>query len=184
MGWRRLVRYYRYRIIRMSSTAESIAVNMAGGSAMSFTPFFGIHIFGAMGFAWLIGMRMNIIAATVGTFVGNPWTFPFLMYTSHWIGTTIMTFFGFMGEGVDLTPDIVEKQADNIMAFIWENFYDIFLPTALGGSIMAIVTFPFYFFLYLYLVRGAQRARKLRMRRRQKALFNKKARSTTKKAKK
>lgn len=97
-------KYYRHRIVRMSSTAESIAVNMAGGSAMSFTPFFGIHIFGAMGFAWLIGMRMNIIAATVGTFVGNPWTFPFLMYSSYWVGTQVLDLLGFQGGAGRVDP--------------------------------------------------------------------------------
>lgn len=169
-------KYYRHRIVRMSSTAESIAVNMAGGSAMSFTPFFGIHIFGAMGFAWLIGMRMNIIAATVGTFVGNPWTFPFLMYSSYWVGTQVLDLLGFQGGLVGLTPDMVQDGAESIVSYIWDNFYDIFIPTAIGGSILAVLSYPFYFITYLYIVRGAQRARRLRMKKKHKALFNKKAR--------
>jgi uncharacterized protein (DUF2062 family) len=176
MGWWRLIIYYRHRVIRLSSSAQSIAVNMAGGSAMSFTPFFGIHIFVAMGLAWLLGLRMNIIAATVGTFVGNPWTFPFLLYSSHYTGTHILDILGLKEESaVNITPDMMEEKGTNILGFIWENFTDIFVPTAIGGSLLAIISFPFYFILYYYIVRSAQRARKHRMKKRQKALFNKKS---------
>jgi len=177
MGWWRLLKYYRVRIIRLSSTAESIAINLAGGSAMSFTPFFGIHVFTAMGVAWLLGARVNLVAAMVGTFVGNPWTFPFLLYSSHRVGSWVLSFFSDDHGKMSLHPSVVEEQADNIISFFWDNFANIFVPTAIGGTILAILTFPLFYYLYVYLVRGAQRARKLRMRRRQKALFNKKAMS-------
>ncbi len=180
MGWWRLIKYYRVRIIRLSSTAESIAINLAGGSAMSFTPFFGIHVFTAMGFAWLIGARMNLVAAMVGTFVGNPWTFPFLFYASYLVGGWVLGWFDAHVHNDSFNPDMIEQQADNLFGYIWANFADIFIPTAIGGSILAVISFPLYYMLYLYLVRGAQRARKLRMKRRQKALFNKKSRGDKK----
>lgn len=180
MGWWRVVKYYRVRIIRLSASAESIAVNLAGGSAMSFTPFFGIHIFIAMGFAWLIGARMNIIAATVGTFVGNPWTFPLLLYLQYHTGTWIMSWFSSPKTDKIFNPDmLIEQQNEgfwSVLAYFWENFADIFIPTAIGGILLAIVTYPFFYILYLYLVRGAQRARKMRMKKKQRKLFNKKAR--------
>lgn len=174
MGWWRFIKYYRLRVVRLSSSTESIAVNLAGGSAMSFTPFFGIHIFGAMGLAWLLGLRMNLIAATVGTFVGNPWTFPFLMFASYSVGGWVIGLFG-SHEGDALNPDVVEEQGDNIFAYFFDNFWEIFIPTGLGGMILAIISFPLYYMLYYYLVRGAQRARKLRMKQKQKKLFNKKS---------
>jgi uncharacterized protein (DUF2062 family) len=177
MGWWRMAKYYRYRIIRLSSSTESIAANMAAGSAMSFTPFFGIHIFGAMGIAWLIGLRMNIIAATVGSFMGNPWTFPFLFFASHFTGDRILNFFGADDSRIGITPDIVEAQGDNLFAFVWDNFTDVFIPTAIGGTILAILSFPIYYIIYFNIVRGAQRARRLRIKRRQRELFNRKARA-------
>ena len=175
MGWWRMTKYYRHRITRLSSSTESIAVNLAAGSAMSFTPFFGIHIFGAMGIAWLIGLRMNIIAATVGTFMGNPWTFPFLFYASHFTGVWILDFLGVERGQTGFTPDVVEKQGDNLLSFLWDNFTEIFVPTAVGGTLLAILTFPLFYFIYYNIVKGAQRTRRLRMRRRQRALFNRKA---------
>jgi len=142
---------------------------------MSFTPFFGIHVLAAMGFAWLIGAKMNLVAAMVGTFVGNPWTFPFLLFSSYSLGAWILSIFDAHDAQVGFSPDIVEQQGDNLFAFLWHNFSDIFIPTAIGGSVLAVLSFPLYYMLYFYLVRGAQRARRLRMKRRQKALFNKKS---------
>ena len=179
MGWWRLCKYYRARIIRLSSTAESIAINLAGGSAMSFTPFFFLHVLTAMGFAWLIGARMNLVAAMVGTFVGNPWTFPFLLFSSYSVGGWVLGMFdAHTDSGFNL--DTVEEQSENLFKYFWDNFADIFIPTAIGGSILAILSFPLYYLLYLYLVRGAQRARKLRMKRKQKKLFNTKAKGDQK----
>lgn len=181
MGWWRLLKYYRARITRLSSTAESIAINLAGGSAMSLTPFFFIHVFGAMGFAWLIGARVNFVAAMVGTFVGNPWTFPFFLYAEHALGNWVLKFFGTAetNDSEHISNTITDQQNESfwsMLNFFWHNFTDIFVPMAIGGSILAIISFPLYYFFYLYLVRGAQRARKLRMKRKQKKLFNKKSR--------
>ena len=179
MGWWRLVKYYRVRIVRLSASAESIAVNLAGGSAMSLTPFFGIHIFVAMGFAWLIGVRVNIIAATVGTFIGNPWTFPLFLYLEHKLGSWILSWLGTHETSEDFDPDaLIEQQNEgfwSLMSYLWDNFADIFIPTAIGGTILALVSYPFFYMLYFYLVRGAQRARKMRMKQKQRKLFNKKA---------
>jgi uncharacterized protein (DUF2062 family) len=175
MGWWRLLKYYRARIMRLSSSAESIAINLAGGSAMSFTPFFGIHVITAMGFAWAIGAKMNLVASMVGTFVGNPWTFPFLLSASYFLGTWILSMIGAHDGVIGLNPDIVEQKGDGVFAYIWDNFYDIFIPMSLGGAILAVVSFPLYYTLYLYLVRAGQRARKMRMKKRQRKLFNKKS---------
>ena len=60
---------------------------MAWGVAVSFTPLLGFHLIICYLGTWL--MRGNLIAATVGTIVGNPWTFPFIFYLDYKIGTTI-----------------------------------------------------------------------------------------------
>jgi hypothetical protein len=171
MGWWRTIKFYRARIVRLSSPAHSIAANMAGAAAMSFTPFFGIHIFAAMGFAWAIGAGANIVAAMVGSFVGNPWTFPFLLYTSYSLGRWILEKTGAMQVDVIVDPNFVEEHGEGLWDFLVENFHDVFVPTALGGTIMMIVSWPIYYYIFFYLVRGAQRARKLRIKRKQMRAF-------------
>lgn len=177
MGWWRLLKFYRARIIRLSSSTHSIAANLAGGAAMSFTPFFGIHVFAAMGFAWAIGAGHNIVAAMVGTFVGNPWTFPFLFYASYKVGAFIMSSIGIKSEDHShvLNPDIVSKNTDGMWQFLSDNFHDIFIPTAIGGTTLAIISWPIYYYIFYYLVRSAQNARKNRLRKKQLRDFEKSA---------
>jgi uncharacterized protein (DUF2062 family) len=175
MGWWRLLKFYRARIVRLSSPAHSIAANLAGGAAMSFTPFFGIHVFAAMGFAWAIGAGYNIVAAMVGTFVGNPWTFPFLFYASHTVGSFILSMLGYGASQAIIDPDIVTENADSMWRFLTNNLQEIFVPTAIGGTLLAIISWPIYYYIFFYLVRGAQQARKARLRRKQKRDFTKSA---------
>jgi uncharacterized protein len=80
VSWRRSLSYYTKRILRLSGTPRSIAMGTAAGVAISFTPLLGLHVLLALGIAWLL--RGNLVAAGLGTFVGNPLTFPFI-----WAGT-------------------------------------------------------------------------------------------------
>lgn len=175
MGWLRVLKFYRARIVRLASPTRTIAANLAAGAAMSFTPFFGIHIFGAMAIAWLLGAGVNVIAAVVGTFVGNPWTFPFLLYSSNRVGGWVLQKTGLMDRIMHVDPDFVEKHGDGLWAFLTQNFYDVFVPTAVGGTLLAILSYPVYYYVFYYTVRGAQRARRLRMKLKQRKTFNKSA---------
>jgi uncharacterized membrane protein len=65
----------------------------------------------------------------------------------------------------------VEEHGEGLWDFLVENFHDVFVPTALGGTIMMIVSWPIYYYIFFYLVRGAQRARKLRIKRKQMRAF-------------
>jgi len=88
MGWRRLGKYYSFRVKRLPGTPYSIACGFACGAAVSFTPFIGFHfILGAL-IAW--AMRGNILASAIGTAVGNPWTFAFIWPGIFWLGRTIL----------------------------------------------------------------------------------------------
>ena len=158
MGWWRMAKYYRYRILRLSSSAESIAFNMAAGSAMSFTPFFGIHIFGAMGLAWLIGLRMNLIAATVGTFFGNPWTFPFIWWGTLRLGEVIL--------GSSRATDIPERIN---LHYIFDHPWAVLLPMTIGGLLVSGAVWTIVYFSSSYFVEKYQRIRAERLRRRREA---------------
>ena len=51
---------------------------------VSFSPFIGFHFLLAILFAYLL--RGNLIAALIGTFVGNPFTFPFIWIFIYKVG--------------------------------------------------------------------------------------------------
>lgn len=87
-GWSRAGRYVFHRTARLPGTPYSLAAGFACGAAISFTPLVGFHIIIGGLWAWMI--RANVIASTIGTVVGNPWTFPFIwiwIYEfGHWLG--------------------------------------------------------------------------------------------------
>jgi uncharacterized protein (DUF2062 family) len=87
-GWRRTGAYLVKRITRLSDTPHSIAAGVACGVAISFTPFIGFHLIGALLLCLLV--RGNYVAAAVGTLFGNPWTLPFIWLAAYKLGHVLM----------------------------------------------------------------------------------------------
>ena len=125
----RIIKLQKYKITKIKDFPESVAVGMAWGVAVSFTPLLGFHLIICYLGTWL--MKGNLIAATVGTIIGNPWTFPIIFYLDYKIGTTIFL-------------DRIDNYEFKIN-FLIENFESLFYPTLLGsfplGLIMWFVTF-------------------------------------------
>ena len=67
--------YVTKRILRLTATPHAVAAGVAAGAFTSFTPFMGLHFLLAAVLAWMV--RGNLLAPALGTFVGNPLTFPF-----------------------------------------------------------------------------------------------------------
>jgi uncharacterized protein (DUF2062 family) len=88
MGWRRAFAYHGRRLIRLPGTAHSIAAGFACGVMISFTPLVGLHI--ALACLLALIVRGNVLAAAVGTLVGNPWTFPFMWLGSYELGKLLL----------------------------------------------------------------------------------------------
>lgn len=88
MGWRRYGNLMRHRLGRMQDSSYSIAAGFACGAALSVTPLFGFHILIAVCIAW--ALRANLIAAALGTLVGNPWTYPIFLYWDYEIGRWLL----------------------------------------------------------------------------------------------
>ena len=80
----RIFRLFKLKVYRIRDFPESVAIGLSWGVAVSFTPLLGFHLIICYLGTWL--MRGNLIAATVGTIIGNPLTFPFLFYINYKIG--------------------------------------------------------------------------------------------------
>lgn len=78
-GFKRAGKYLGLRLLRLQDDVNNVAVGLAFGVAVSFTPFVGFHIGLALLLTFLT--RGNYLATLIGTLIGNPWTFPltFLM---------------------------------------------------------------------------------------------------------
>lgn len=87
-SWLRSMEYFKKRVVRLSATPHIIALGFAAGAFASCTPFVGLHFLLAFGLAFLVGG--NLIAAAIGTAVGNPITFPFIWATTFKIGAFVL----------------------------------------------------------------------------------------------
>ncbi len=149
MGWLRLFRYYGLRIYRLNDTPSSVAIGIACGISMSFTPFIGLHLLLSAGLAKILGG--SILAAMIGTLVGNPWTFPFVWYLIYKIGMFIL--------GVDTVEALPN-------GFTLTSFFEdpsaFFIPMLVGSIPCAIGTWILSFYPTRTIVARFQRRRRKR----------------------
>jgi len=127
----RMIKLQKYKIIKIKDFPESVAIGMAWGVAISFTPLLGLHLIICYLGTWF--MKGNLIAATVGTIIGNPWTFPFIFYLDYKLGTTIFL------ERIDFYEFKI--------SFFVEHFEDLFYPTLLGSFPIAVIVWFVTFFI-------------------------------------
>jgi hypothetical protein len=114
-SWSRSSRYVVYRLRRLSATPHVVALGFAAGVFSAVTPFLGTHLMMAVAVAWIIGGSM--VAAVLGTFFGNPLTYPFLWYATYVVGNAML---GYEGESthIDLSEGIFRSSLDQIWPII------------------------------------------------------------------
>ena len=76
----KIYRLLKMKLYRIRDFPESVAIGLAWGVSISFTPLLGFHLI--ICYSGTVLMRGNLIAATVGSVIGNPWTFPFFFLCS------------------------------------------------------------------------------------------------------
>ena len=150
-SWLRSSQYVTKRILRLTATPHAVAAGVAAGAFTSFTPFMGLHFILAFVLAWLL--RGNLLASALGTFVGNPVTFPFIWAATYQTGHFILG----LDQGATETPALASAMADilgSLYAFdgmgalaglklIWD---PILFPMLIGGTIVGtLFSVPLYF---------------------------------------
>ncbi|MCB1651274.1 MAG: DUF2062 domain-containing protein [Alphaproteobacteria bacterium] len=154
MGWIRAFHYTKLRLVRLSDSTHRIALGLSIGSAISFTPIVGTHFIQAGFIAYLV--RANFISALIGTFAGNPWTFPFMWWAAISFGS-----FLFQLVGLPASTSLPDHVSFSIIWDIIKNDpFRIFLPWLVGGYLLGFLSMPFTYFVFYYLVGGAKLARK------------------------
>ncbi len=126
--------YYFLKLIRVKDSKDKLAIGFACGSMVSFSPFIGFHFLLAVFFAYIL--RGNIVASLIGTFVGNPFTFPFIWIFIYKVGNIF--FKNDQNFSLELTFQSLFNQG-----------YDILIPMMIGSLIVSI---PIWFISY-YIVK-------------------------------
>ena len=122
--------YLALRELRLRSSDYSLAAGLACGAFASFTPFLGVHIIIAAGLAWLIGG--NMVMALIGTFVGNPWTFPFIWASTYAMGSWIL--------GLEqIIDDLTQLNFSLLMAYPGQVFYAMTIGSLVLGVPFAVM---------------------------------------------
>ncbi|MBL6931858.1 MAG: DUF2062 domain-containing protein [Rhodospirillales bacterium] len=167
LGWKRSTQYLLHRIGRLPGTSYSIAAGFACGAAISFTPFVGLHfVLGGL-CAWII--RANVMAAIIGTAVGNPWTFPFIWTLTYNLGV-------WMGAGDNNTSaseldfaTIFSSSMDAMLtfniAYLFETAWPVVWPMFVGGLPSFFVVWVIFFIPLKPIIRNYQSKRRNRVMR-------------------
>jgi len=154
-GFVRAIRYHSKRLLRLSGTPHSIAAGFAIGVGLSATPFIGLHLI--LCFVAALLLRGNMIAAAVGTAVGNPLTFPFIWLASYESGSVILGWFG-----KPLAPADFSRIGDGLFNDSWGTLWPIFEPMIIGSIPIAIVAGAISYGLVFYSASAFQASRRQR----------------------
>ncbi len=150
-GWRRAGRYLLLRLTRAPGTPHGVAAGLAAGVAVSLTPFFGLHLLLSLGLAYLT--RGDLLAAALGTLVGNPWTLPLILTADYRLGCLIL---GWPPQGLHLLGELGPGTLlGEVGRLLW--------PMAVGSVPLAAAAWAVIYVLGVRAV-VAGRGRRLRLR--------------------
>ncbi|MEM6383792.1 MAG: DUF2062 domain-containing protein [Pseudomonadota bacterium] len=159
----RSTQYVLKRIKRVNASPRAIAMGVACGAFVSFTPLLGLHFLTAFALAWLFGG--NLIAAALGTFVGNPITFPFIWAFTYRVGQVML------GSPVNVNeqPPIVELEKPSGLTIeglggFFEAAWPIMKPMLVGSVPLGLTAAAGMFVVTYWTVVGYSSARRARFK--------------------
>ena len=185
-GISRAIEYVGIRLKRIPDTPHKISLGMSCGIFASFTPLFGLHFLIAGLLSYLL--RANVLASLIGTFVGNPITFPIITVFNLKLGEWILGSSEYSsGDGGKIFEGFLDfifliyksfftegSIGENNVPRINEFLNGVFIPYSLGGLILGIFIAGGSYFLLRPLVATYQKKRSaLKAKRFKKKLMRK-----------
>jgi uncharacterized protein (DUF2062 family) len=148
-NWWRSAQYISKRVLRLSASPHVVAMGFAAGVFASFTPFIGFHFVICFAIAYIMGG--NMIAAALGTWVGNPITFPFIWFYTYKFGNLLLH-----GHEGALSMREVSGQ---LLHLSFGNLVELLKPMTLGGFMAGVPMAIISYFVIRRLVFVYQRSR-------------------------
>jgi uncharacterized protein len=147
-SFERSFRYMILRLWRIKASPHSIALGCAAGVFAIFTPFLGCQMLLAAFLALMF--RGSVMASAVGTFAGNPLTYPIIWGSTFAVGNLFLgdsanAEIGKLSTGAQaLRVSISEASPDGVATAV-EGLWPILKPMALGalplGGLTAILIY-------------------------------------------
>ena len=185
-GISRAIGYVGIRLKRIPDTPHKISLGMSCGIFASFTPLFGLHFLIAGLLSYVL--RANVLASLIGTFIGNPITFPIITVFNLKLGEWILgsneyssgdggkIFEGFLDFIFLIYKSLFTEGSigENSVPRMNEFLYGVFIPYSLGGLNLGISVAIISYFLLRPLVSTYKKKRdSLKARRLKKKLMRK-----------
>ncbi len=150
-SWARSIRYVTHRLSRLRATPHAIALGCAAGVFVSFLPFLGLHFILAGCFSWLT--RSSMLASALGTFIGNPVTFPFIWLGAYHLGSWVL--------GQEPTDQPIDLSA-GIFRSSLESVWPLLKPMTVGGIPLGLLAGAASYVLMRRAVEAYQQKRRIR----------------------
>lgn len=173
-GVKRSLVYVWHRVARISGTPHFITIGVVSGVFASWTPFVGLHFILAALIAFFL--RGSLLASALGTFFGNPFSFPFIWLGTYNLGGVLLGYQAKSSIDLSLPEGTFWLLFSNPPAFfeaIWSVMGPYFIPMLIGSIPLGLaICIPIYFILRPIITKYQKRRRdrleeKLRSRRNQ-----------------
>ena len=132
-SWRRSMqslKVYMRRLVRLRASPHEIALGCAAGAFVSITPLLGVQTLIAIVLA--SALRASVPAAVLGTFVGNPLSWPFIWASTYAMGRQMVGLDGVFdpaafeqnalvlwGAVLERSPHVLDATATLLWPLLW-----------------------------------------------------------------
>ena len=137
ISFSRTRKYISLSFQRLKGTPHELALGFSTGVAISFTPFIGFHTLISISLAWAI--RGSMAAAIIGTFFGNPWTFPLIWYLTLKVGNI---FYGEILNFNDKISFVLLKTELTTLLLIFKNLFITFDVNEISNNLLSLNLIP------------------------------------------
>jgi len=148
-SFRRSFRYLTLRLWRIDASSHSIALGCAAGVFAIFTPFLGFQMMLAALLA--LAFRGSVFASAVGTFAGNPLTYPVIWISTFTVGnlftgSSANAEISQLSDGATALGRSLREASPDGVASAVEGLWPILKPMALGSLPLGGLTAIFIYF--------------------------------------
>jgi len=145
------------RLVNLRASPHEIALGCALGAFVSITPLLGVQTLLAIIFAFIL--RASVPAAIVGTFLGNPLSWPFIWVSTYVMGLQIVGLEG------SFDPAAVERNIQLLWAALLDPsprlldatvslFWPLLWPMLAGSVPIGLLTAAIVYYISRNAVRG------------------------------
>ena len=161
-NWSRSARYFIRRLERLRASPHQVALGCAAGVFASITPLLGTQMLLAVLLAVLI--RANVPAALIGTFFGNPISWPLIWGSTYMAGCHMLGIESILGTAdlehafAPLKAAIATASPDLFGAAV-DTLWPVFKPMLVGSIPLGLMTAAIIYYLLRPAVTAYQRSR-------------------------